>query len=95
MTDTKCNGWRNRETWLVYTWLTNDEDTFEIINKLTKQAKNRYEAQQSVSVYVLEGMPELNAGIFSDLLETALAAVDWYEIADAFTENDSELEDES
>lgn len=35
---------------------------------------------------VTEGMPEIGPSLFSDLLFSALAEVDWHEVADAFLE---------
>lgn len=35
---------------------------------------------------VTEGMPELGAGLYSDLLGSALSEVEWHEVAEAFLE---------
>ena len=85
--DQSYNGWSNRETWLVNLWLTNDQGTYSQIKDLIDQAKDRYQGAQAIQDFVQEFNPLAeDATLYCDLLNTALSAVDWFEIADAFAD---------
>lgn len=91
------NGYTNYETWLVCLWLDNDEPLYrearakvaEVIEQDDDADADEIDrdAQLSQAAEVLkewitdEEMPELDAGIASDLLNAALSEVDWFEVA--------------
>jgi hypothetical protein len=89
MTENTYNGWRNRETWLVNLWLTNDEYTLADVSNLVRWAEDRREATDSLADYVdqLCFGDEVQASLADDLLRSALGAVDWAEIVRAFLED--------
>jgi hypothetical protein len=63
------NGWSNRETWLVSLWLNNDQETdFKRAEWLNSQLED-----------LMSDLP-LEASLWSDLLGTALARVNWLEV---------------
>jgi hypothetical protein len=89
MADNTYNGWRNREAWLVNLWLTNDEGTGADVSDLVRRAEDRREAADSLADYVdqLCFGDECQASLANDLLRSALGAVDWREIVEAFLED--------
>lgn len=88
------NGWSNHETWLVNLWLTNDEFNYRETESLAKKiwdrtVSNQYltrrelagrELAKKIKEDIEEFMPDL-AGMWSDLMRSALDSVDFDEIA--------------
>lgn len=86
--DTTYNGWKNRETWLVNLWLTNDRETYITIYDLVHSSEADYLAADRIKDYLDEMNPlEETASVYVDLLNTALSRVDWLEVAQAFLED--------
>jgi len=84
----KYNGWTNYETWNVNLWLNNDQGTYDFIVELAKQyADDAPMLAQALESFVDELQPELEASMFSDILNAAMLEVNWQEIADALLEN--------
>jgi hypothetical protein len=73
---TTYNGWSNRETWVVNLWLTNDEHTYNMVRGMSAD-----EIEALVDDCYLTG--DLHPGFMSDLINSALAHVDWREIAES------------
>jgi hypothetical protein len=75
------NGWSNRETWVINLWLTNDEATNALAEKLANDAENDRQAGNVLESYfgVVESL-EVD-GMVADLLNAAMVRVDWAEIA--------------
>lgn len=83
------NGWTNRQTWLANLWLSNDQATYAQIEDLIAQADNLYQGAQAIQDFVEKFNPLAEeVTLYCDLLNTALSAVDWMEIAKAFAETD-------
>jgi hypothetical protein len=83
------NGWTNYETWLVNIWVDNDEKLYfmkkHIINnhdwtnkacELSLLLQETFEKQADNT--------GLEVGLMSDLLNGALSAVNWYELAEHY-----------
>ena len=93
------NGWRNYETWLANLWQTNDHQTYSYCQELARNVLSKYPAEgdglftqrQAAALELAELMKEEcqpedpgYCNLFSDLLNAALAEIDWYEIATYF-----------
>lgn len=92
----KHNGWANYNTWLIYTWMNNDEDSQKFFTEMVKDAYTMAEEQQYFTkeeeaiIILAEDLKyhfvdnyeieDVN-GIYHDLLMSALSDVDWHEIA--------------
>lgn len=82
MIDERYNGWTNRETWLVNLWLTNDEPTYrEAMAVANTDNEMLQEAATSVEEFVRD-MHECG-GFYGDLINAALARVDWIAVTES------------
>ena len=82
MKTTTYNGWSNRETWVVNLWLTNDEATYNAVRGMTADEIEAFidDLYFEGGVYCDKGLP---SGFIADLVNSALAHVDWDEIAES------------
>ena len=99
----KYNGWTNYETWNVALWIDNEEGSYNYWREITGQLKKEREygsLDREASYYLSEQLKEeicdqsplaRDASCYSDLLGSALANVNWREIAENWLEN---LEDD-
>ena len=87
MSDRKCNGWANYETWNVKLWLDNDEGTQADMERIVKHARKPMEAEDALRDYVRDMMPDLAPSMFSDILSAAMSEVDWREIVASIRED--------
>lgn len=89
-------GWRNKPTWAVSLWITNDEGMYEMARDTVRLASEPVEAlreyvEQLCGEWLVgeDGRPGADswpASITSDLLQWALAYVDWDEIVEGLRE---------
>lgn len=91
MTDEGYNGWTNYATWAVDTWLSNDQGLYHATLDLTRDAiSSAHDASgeigrtaRALQEWVTNVFaPDLGATLWADLLGSALANVNWVEIAD-------------
>lgn len=87
MTDTRYNGWSNRETWLVPLWW--EECPIESIEANTKEEAIKQLAEQLENLFdeILEEHRIPTASLISDLLQGAVSCIDWKEIAEHWIED--------
>ena len=93
MADTTCNGWTNYETWLAYTWLSNDEETWNHWdNEAERYAEDvRLGTPKHSAIDDLAGMLKAEhedlidsynlRGFAQDIMQSAIDSIEWEEIA--------------
>lgn len=95
MSDTKYNGWTNYESWLVNLWIDNDGSSDYWRERAEKLAQEKIDADDTddllasvasdladeIKDQIEEQSPAGVTGMYADLLNAALSAVDWREIA--------------
>ena len=102
MKDETYNGWSSYETWVTKLWMDNDEGSYNFWNEVTQEIVDeafsdeddreealnnaKYELSNRLESYHEEFMPE-TSGVFADLLNHALARVEWREIAQALLDD--------
>ncbi len=86
----KYNGYTNRETWLVMLWINNEPGPYFYWEEQTSETLRTYSGAEAYSrltdaleEWCQEQGPQLGATLFADLLSTALARVQWGEIAES------------
>jgi hypothetical protein len=90
MKDEGCNGWTNQETWVVNAWLTNEEQIYHLATSLAIGAPNALVAGENVKALVEEiaanWFGDTRPGMIGDLLNAAMARVNWTEIGASLRE---------
>ena len=78
------NGWSNRETWLASTWLNSDSWGHSIIVTLNRCYANAdsYDKAEWLELAVRESYEDelQRSDLCTDLLNTAVNRINWYEI---------------
>ena len=88
----QCNGWKNRQTWLVNLWLHESGDFSYYIDRVVgltstiddRESIIRHIADDMRADYADQVCDNVDRGMslmLSDLLGHALACVDWHTIA--------------
>ena len=95
----KYNGWANYETWAVKLWLDNEEPSYRHWTEQAKRWHGEDDAASSLAEQlkeeVREAAPLEESSLYTDLLNAALAEVDWSEIAHSYLDElDEELDEE-
>ena len=86
------NGWTNYETWVVKLWIDNEENSYNYWQERAQELKEEGGEHITLSLAdkLKEGYDEDNpleeAGVYTDLLYSALGEVDWREIATSILE---------
>lgn len=84
------NGWKNRETWLVNLWISNDPYLQEELDYITKMKEGIYLKVQALEELVNEIVfdhSDQSPGMSTDLINTAVARANLYEIIEANSED--------
>ena len=81
------HGWPSYETWLVYSWLTNDAPTYGLVLATVADAGPGH-ADEALKALVEEMDPLAEeVGLHHDLLTASYGHVDWQALANAFAEH--------
>ena len=81
---TDYNGWKNYETWCIALWLGNEQGSESDMQSLTHDnLESAYDLGKAIKDYVEEYKPEVT-GLYCDLLQSAIDAADFREIAEHY-----------
>lgn len=85
------NGWKNYETWCVYTWISNETDYSGYLERAQEMVSESpddaaYNLADVLKEEITDGSPIEEASMYADLIGAALSEVDWREIAEAILE---------
>ena len=86
-------GWNNYETWAVVQWIDNDQVLIEDIHDLGRESKDTVAFADAIKEFIESMAPELEASMFSDLLNSAIGEVDWYELALSYLKEIKEMDE--
>jgi hypothetical protein len=90
--DSKYNGWTNRNTWLVALWIDNEQGSQEYVIEQARELLesndfDRDSATSDLATWLQDYHDKIQeeqtgfTGVLANLLNTALAFVEWHEIA--------------
>jgi hypothetical protein len=95
--DNRYNGWTNYETWNVALWLDNDGANFweeraqECYNdaqatvNFTREEEATFALSKEIKSEIEENTPTVT-GMYADLLNASISAVNWHEIAEHYVD---------
>lgn len=86
-------GWENYPTLIVNLWLSNDEYLYDQTRELIAQGGETYDLADNLKAYVEELAEQVAPQVFeasfvSDLFGYALGQVHWWEIVEAWKDDD-------
>ncbi len=79
------NGWTNRETWMVNLWLTDEQHSYEVLQRIIKSFETVNERAQQLENTVRDDAACRGgqSSVWSDLLGIGLGRVNWCEIVES------------
>jgi hypothetical protein len=87
MSDRTYHGWPSYETWLAYTWLSNDPLLDATCAVLAHDAASTLEVADALADFVEEHLPLDELGLATDLLRASLHTIQWERIAQHYCED--------
>ena len=90
MGDERYNGWTNWETWDAFNWMTADDGAQEMWERRARAA-DPGEFAEALRLHFEAGVEKIQpeASWFADVMLRAVQRVDWVEIAEHFTEEET------
>ena len=93
MSNQEYNGWTNWETWNFKLWLDNSEDSYKAVMFLALEVEESKEGAftlskelESLANDLCEESVVFESGFFNDVCNSAIKAVNFYEIAESYLE---------
>jgi rhamnogalacturonyl hydrolase YesR len=81
-----CNGWTNKETWLVNVWYMDSmPEYFADMDQFHVDANELAETIQGI-VEECEALSQLPAGLLSDFINDSWREVNWHELAESLNQ---------
>ena len=97
MQEKQYNGWTNYETWNFKMWLDNDKKSYfkiqSLVNSVIETEREKDQVLKMSELLKMECMnnePNLKPSFYSDVLSASLKEVNFYEIAEAYIEDNRE-----
>ena len=96
MSDNTYNGWTNYATWNVTLWLDNEQGSYGDMMSYAETAKSTQQLAELIENYIdqlrytIYGDQAHEANLFTDVLNNALANVNWREIAESYRDEYAE-----
>ena len=91
----ECNGWKNRETWLVNVWYMDDmPNYFADMDQFHVEANELQESVQYIAEEC-EALSQLKPGLLSDFINGCWADVDWHALAEHLNDTLADMEKEN
>ncbi len=93
-----CNGWTNRETWIFNLWINNEEPIYKYFLELANACMDKEYPTAMLASFMeeyihnnIEGLwmkvgHEETYGLISDLFDSAIGRINFYEVAKNFME---------
>lgn len=84
------NGYTNKPTWLISLWIDNNQNELEYILQHAEEYSEEYESYHEFSDWLKDTVEEWQSdtvrmnNMFSDLLNFALAYVNWDELSQGY-----------
>jgi len=88
----KYNGWTNFETWNFNLWITNEEEDYSQVLELAFNSEDEYELSKKLEELACEwaDISQLNSGFISDMVNSSIKEVNFYEVAEHIWEDRQE-----
>jgi len=80
------NGWVNYETWLVALWIDNDQGLYEEARRIVREGGDLKDYIEEIICLSFGDESSWPTGLVGDLLTSALAEVEWRDIAEHLEE---------
>jgi hypothetical protein len=77
----KYEGWTNYYTWLVWVWLRDDAGLYSYCQELKAESQDIREIEDSIKQMIEDCKPQ-SSDLWEDLIDSALAEVNWKEISE-------------
>ena len=81
------NGWANYETWAAYTWLTNDELSYNEVLGWIDDGQTEDELVRNLQDLLEAGKPEVEPSMYADLLDKAMSRINYTDIINSILES--------
>ena len=84
LVNTTYQGWSNRETWLAYLWLTNDEQSYSLLRETSHAGGDLFEQAERLEEQLRDQLDDeaSEANMWCDLLTTAFDRINWLEVVE-------------
>jgi len=88
----KYMGWTNYETWNFNLWITNEEEDYSKVLELAFDSEDEYELSNKLESLAHEwsDISQLNSGFISDMVNSSIKEVNFYEVAEHIWEDRQE-----
>ena len=93
----KYNGWTNYETWNFNLWITNEEEDYSQVLELAFDSADEYELSNKLETLAIEWADKIfldlenrgicHSGFISDMVNSSIKSVNFYEVAEHLWED--------